>query len=359
MRPVWGLFWGLVVWLVACACAHAEGDVVLFERAPLRPGLCAALRIQLSGSARVRCLADGPGEALAERLSTTRERLRKEQGALGVLLERDADARLMRMYLVTGVGEQATLAIERIEDRPEPDVDRSLALKVRDAFEVIAFVDSALPAHQASAAAVLAGPRAGPEPGVPSPAQGLLAGEAAGPFWLSFVELGGGLSLGGGTQGLGYALLGVGRAVPRFRYELGLGARLASRQHESTRLGSLGVVERGALLTARFLWRSGRFELGAALNLSVLFASAEAVFAEDTQRRTLVTPTLGVGPALRVRVFHFVYLQCAPSLELKLIRQRFALDDQQLIDRQQLGFVFPLSLLISLPLEKTPEGFQP
>jgi hypothetical protein len=151
----------------------------------------------------------------------------------------------------------------------------------------------------------------------------------------------------------------VGRAADGFRYELGLGARLASRQHESSGVGSLSVVERGALLAARLLWRRRRFELGGALNLSVLFASAEAVFAEDRRQRTLVTPTLGAGPALRVRLFPFVYLSCGPSVELKLIHRRFALDDQPLIDRQKFGFVLPLTLLINLPFEKTPESFQP
>jgi hypothetical protein len=356
--PVRGLFVSVLVWLLGCALAEAQAGVVLFERAPLRPGLCAALRIQLSGSAEVRCVADVAASSLAERLNATRARLRDEGELIGVLLERDSDPRLVRMYLVTGEGEQATLAIERIEDRPEPDVDRSLALKVRDAYEVIAFVDRALPAREASAA-VLA--KRGSRSAEAQASQGVQPAPAPeGPHWLSFVEIGGGLSLGDSVRGVGSALLGLGRASARRRYELALGARMLSRQHESSSLGKISVAERGPVLSLRALARRKRLELGAFAELFVAVSSAEGFPADgEPGQQHVATAVLGLGPDLRLRMFRSAYLRFTPSLELWTTNQRFALDHQVLIERGHVSASLPLSLLISLPLQNTPEDFQP
>jgi hypothetical protein len=351
-----GLCWLLCLWLLGCACAEAQAGVLLFERAPLRPGLCAALRIQLTGLAEVRCVPDSASASLAERLAASRQRVASEASLLGVLLERDEDPRLVRMYLVTGAGEQAALAIERIEDRPEPDVDRSLSLKVLDAYELISFVDSALPDKGESAAAVLATPENRP---VLSP-DGQSPRDPARPFLLSFVELGGGLGVGDGVWGVANVLLGVGRASARSRYELALGARLSSPQQERSSLGSVSVRERGPLLAARLNARFGRFELGGSAHLLLVFAEAVGVTSDgEDGRENTIAAVLGLGPELRVRLFRQAYLRLAPSLELWTTRQRYAVDNQVMIDRGRFSLTLPLSLLISLPLEKTPEGFQP
>jgi hypothetical protein len=347
----------LVTWLLGSLAAEAQTEIVLFERAPLRPGLCAALRIQLSGSAEVGCLPDGASASLAERLAGTRARLRDASATLGVLLERDSDPHLLRMYLVTAEGEQATLAIERIEDRPEPDVDRSLALKVRDAYEVIAFVDRTLPDSPASAAAVLVGPKAVPTTSV-VPLSAASAPQDS--SWLAFVDLGGGLSLGDSARGLGNMLAGVGHTARRVRYEVGLGARMVSRQSEHTILGKVSVAERGPLLSARVLWRWERLELGAASHLFIAFSAAEGTTADGVSgKERVVSAVLGLGPDLRLSLFRSAYLRFAPSLELWTTRQRFALDHQVLIDHGRVAASLPLSLVISLPLAKTSEGFQP
>jgi hypothetical protein len=356
--PVRGLFVSALVWLLGCALAEAQAEVVLFERAPLRPGLCAALRIQLSGSAEVRCVADVADGSLAERLNAARRSLRDGGDLIGVLLERDSDPRLMRMYLVTGEGEQAALAIERIEDRPEPDVDRSLALKVRDAYEVIAFVERTMPQQDASAA-VLAKP--GPKSAEAPAGQGVQPAPAPqAPHWLSFVEIGGGLSLGDSVRAVGSALLGVGRATARRRYELGLGARMLQRQHESSSLGQISVVDFGPMLTLRALARRKRLELGAFAELFVAVSAAEGFTTDgESGEKRVATLVLGLGPDLRVRMFRSAYLRFAPSFELWTTNQRFALDHQVVIERGYVSASLPLSLLISLPLQKTPEDFQP
>jgi len=232
---------------------------------------------------------------------------------------------------------------------------------VRDAYEVISFVERELPKSPAAAAAVLAAPATAepPAPGaLPRPEP---TGPVEGPFLLSFLELGGGLSLGTSTRALGTALLGVARGSARSRYELGLGARLSSRQHETREdLGRISVSELGPLLSARMLWRRGRVEVGGALTFYLAFAWAEGVTADgSTGRSRPITPVLGLGPDLRVRMFRFAYLRFAPSLELATIRQRYALDQQVMVDAGWVSVSLPFSLLVTLPLRNVPESFQP
>src|SRR5687768_9552592 len=135
--PVRSCLLTLLMWLCLSPCARADDRVLLFEQKGLRPGLCAALRIQLTGAAQVTCEREGDEATLSERITRAAERVKAEDARVGLLIERDPDPRLVRMYIVAAQNDQAVVAIERIEDRPEPDVDRSLALKVRDAFFVI------------------------------------------------------------------------------------------------------------------------------------------------------------------------------------------------------------------------------
>jgi hypothetical protein len=354
MRGVRGLGLLLVAWLLGSVAARAEAPVVLFERAPLRPSLCAALRIQLSGSAEVRCLSDGRSPGLADRLNDARVRLRAERASLGVLLERDADPRLVRMYLVSAEGEQAMLAIERIEDRPEPDVDRSLALKVRDAYEVIGFVERELPKQQASAAAVLAKPLPAPSA---APAA-MPARAVADRFWQFSPELLGGLAIDGLTRVEYGVQLGFGLVDTRKRLELALGARVYNSHIERGTRGAIRLGEAGPTLAARATFRFARVELGAALQLFLAIASAEGVEGVRGQKQAF-TPVVAVGPDLRVRLFRAAYLRFAPALELSTFRQHYTIDDVDLIERKLLGVSLPLSLLFVLPFAQTPEGFQP
>jgi hypothetical protein len=145
-----------LVWLLAVLGARADEGVVLREGGAARPGLCAALRIQLSGIAPVSCEAEPARAALSERIAATAARLREQHARLGVLLERDPEPGLLRMYIVAARDDQAVLAIERIEDRPEPDIDRSLALKIGDAYEVMAIVQAAAPQAGAGGTRALA-----------------------------------------------------------------------------------------------------------------------------------------------------------------------------------------------------------
>ncbi|HTU61171.1 MAG TPA: hypothetical protein VMF89_22105, partial [Polyangiales bacterium] len=243
------------------------------------------------------------------------------------------------------------LSIERIEDRPEPDVDRSLALKARDTYELLGFVQRELPTAE-PAAAVLA-------PAAPTAVRAANAATLGPlePYLHAFVELGGGLTLGGNVRGLGHALLGLGAVSTRLRYEFGLGARLASPESSSSGGARVHLAERGALLAARLSYRWWRLELGCALQLYLAFTEADA--AGIRGRKQTFTPVIGLGPDLRLRLFPLAYLRFVPSFELATRRQYYEVDDRLLIDRGYFGASLTLALLISLPVQPTRQGFQP
>jgi hypothetical protein len=327
---------------------RAEPGVVLFEQADLRKGLCAALRIQLSDAADVTCTPDRAGADLAERLRVSAEQVRSQGALLGVLVERDPDPGRVRMYILSSQTDQAVIAIEAIEDRPEPDVDRSLALKVRNTFELVGYV-------RAQAKAPI---QASPLPAVLAPAPPPPPAAPPGRHWLMLFDAGGGLALGNELRAVASVALGVGRQQPGSRWELALGARLYSERSESQDGLRLNMVERGPSLAGRWLWRRGRFELGGALEaqLSVLKARGQARDGtEDTARR--VTPLFSPGLDLRVRLFSTAFLRFSPSLEIPLVQRALQVDGETLIQDKPVRGTLPLSLVMLLPL--TRESVQP
>jgi hypothetical protein len=331
VRVRWAL--GVVVWVLAVGGVRADAGVVLREGGAPRPGLCAALRIQLTGVAEVRCEAEPAQAALSERIAATSAELRAQDARLGVLLERDPDPALVRMYIVAAHGDQAVIAIERIEDRAEPDVDRSLALKVSDAYEAIAIVRTAVPERAPPVAAAL------------QPAQA----PAASRRWDPLLEVGGGLHLERDQlRGLANILLGVGVGRGALRFELGAGARLDSESEATSALRSVHMGERGGLLGLRVLWRSSRFEIGGVLEGVFSRISASAVAAERTQHEHFFSPVLGVGADLRLRLFGTAYLRLAPTLEV-MHEEQLAIYGSTLLTTGPLRAALPLSLLVYLP----------
>jgi hypothetical protein len=150
----------------------------------------------------------------------------------------------------------------------------------------------------------------------------------------------------------------MGAVGTRARYELGVGARLASPESAEEGRTRVSLTERGPLLAARVLFRTGRLELGGALQLYLAFIAAEAA---GTQRRPPLTPVIGLGPDLRLRLFPLAYLRFAPSFELATRRQKYTVDmrNPPVIDRGHVGASLVLALVISLPVQPTSQGFQP
>jgi hypothetical protein len=318
---------------------------VLFEQPELRKGLCVALRIQLSDTAEVTCVPDGAGSDLAERLLAAASQVRSQGAALGVLVERDPDPGRVRMYILSSQTDQAVIAIEAIEDRPEPDVDRSLALKVRNAYDLVSYVRTQAPAQASPLAAVLA----------PSPPKAVLPASAP---WLMLLDAGGGLALGDALRAVGSVALGVGRQQASSRWELALGARLYSERSVSENGLRLSMVERGPTLAGRWLWRRGRFELGGALEVQLSVLKARGIARDGTPDTAhLFTPLLNPMLELRVGLFASAFLRFSPGLEIPLVQRALEVDGQELMRDPPVRGTLPLSLVVLLPLSR--ESVQP
>jgi hypothetical protein len=143
----------------------------------------------------------------------------------------------------------------------------------------------------------------------------------------------------------------------RTRYEFGVGARLSSRESPSQGGATVNLTERGPLLAARLAFRTGRLELGGALQLYLAFTAAEAE--RSREQKQVLTPVIGLGPDLRLRLFPLAYLRFAPSFELATVSRKYTVDERPVTERGYVGASLVLALVISLPVQQTHQGFQP
>lgn len=309
--------------------------MLLFEAPRLRPDLCAALRIQLTDSAEVRCRDDVSG-TLPERLARAAEAVARDEARLGVLLERDADPALVRMYLVSDRPNEAVIAIERIEDRPAPDVDRSLALTVREAVDVLVATPPAL-ATEAPLAPVLMQAHA--------PA---VRGERRVSVLL---EGGGALSWGRQRRSIGLLSGGVRLTRRALALELAVSARMSSAVRVRGAPGLVDEDEWGLGASVRGNVTRGRLTVGLLAGAGSDRVRARGVTQSGVPgSAALFLPRFDLGLDLRLRLFASASLRIAPTLELFPVAQRFALDERVVISLGRRRVLLPLSLSIELPL---------
>ncbi len=344
--------------------AHAVDAVLLFQAPGLRPGLCAALRLQLTEVATVTCRDDVREVGLAARLQAASAALVEHGAQLGVLLERDDDPSIVRMMLVGAAADEAVLALERIENRASPDVDRSLALKVRDAYEVMS---AAAAANAATAAA--AGPAEMPIGELPrtplaptartslaavlAPHTRALGSERA----RALVEAGAGISLAEQTRGLALFGLGMRLSTPGRFFELMLAGQLATRAHARAPSGQVYEDEWGLALALRGAKTWSAFTLGAFAELGGVRVHALGITSRDgsegEKNRGLLRAGLGLD--LRVYLLSGLALRCAPELTLDHVAQSFELDGQEAMALGYLRVVVPISLVLDLALGRASE----
>ncbi|HEX5655705.1 MAG TPA: hypothetical protein VFX59_00855, partial [Polyangiales bacterium] len=160
----------------------------------------------------------------------------------------------------------------------------------------------------------------------------------------ALLELGGALSTGAHTRGLGLLAFGLRRATPRGFGELVLFGKLASAVEEARvreREWALGVA-------ARLGFTRGRFALGPALGLALVRASAHGL-SEDGRSgyATRVSPRLDLALDLRVALAWSLALRFAPALELDPIAERYTVERDTLALRH-VRLVLPLSLVIGI-----------
>jgi hypothetical protein len=313
--------------------ARADESVLLFETPALRPELCGALRIQLSDAATVRCIAE-QGGALPERIARAAAAVRSQSARLAVLLERDEEPTAVRMVLVGSSPDRAILTIEQHEGRPDPDIDRSLALKVRDALDVIAVAEEVV--RDKSPLPALLVPR-----------------ERAPDRFHLLLEGGGGASLIRRTRAVGTVAFGASVESAQLRGELALTGALPS----PITVRSLGRVEErewALSLSLRMLRKFGRSAVGSAVEAGIVHVSADGVTSDLSASGSsdLVRPRLALALDLRFTPMAGLTLRLAPALELYPINQQFALDRDVRLDLGHVRVLLPLTLLFELPVAR-------
>jgi hypothetical protein len=269
--------------------------------------------------------------------------VRGDHAQLGVLLDRGPGEAQVRMLLVGTEGDQAVIAIERIEDRPAPDIDRSLAIKVRDALELIIAVDAA------RSAAAPAEPEARKAPTMAAVLTRRAPAPASDKSLRVLLEAGGAFSWGTYQRAVGQFALGLQTRRAHYYGEGLLAAQVISRLSVREPEGTVREDEWGGALSLRAGRSTRRLGVGVYGELGVSRISAIGTTSDDTSgtaRLWLFRGTMGVD--LRVTLAPGIALRFAPAVELFPVAQRFAIDGRVTVDLGRARAIIPLSLVLAL-----------
>jgi hypothetical protein len=337
----------LVAALVLARVASAQPEPVALllvtEEGP-RPELAGALRIQLTGLTALREVPEpAPGATLPERIRAAAA-LGERERALAVLwtegpIEHADGSRESIVYVVGRSQGRALVEVVRAPGGPDPDLDRTLALKVRELLE-----------------ALLAARTQSPEPGLLEPVPEVgepAAGAAKEPSAVQArLEVGAvagaqaGSTLGqwGGAVAGGPSLIGQhlrASALVELAFYPALGLQ---RSGSRVRLQALAPA-----LALRADVRAGPLWLGPRLSAALSFVSAQGrdtAAAEGERDVSLLVLATGAGIELPLPPSFACF--GALELELRPQRQRFTVRGREVAD---LGHVRPV---VRLGLAFTP-----
>lgn len=320
---------GLVLLLAdpAGVVAQTAEKVVLLEdpAAPPRPGLSAALRIQLVGAALVEAHDAPVATGLARRVRAASE-LADAEGALLVVwaeptLALPDGSHEVVLYVVGHDQGRALVEVVRVQGGDSPDVDRSLALKVREV------VDEVRRNRALAAGSGLMLTPAEPARGGHGPTLGL--GLALGPL--------SGLAQWGARVHGGIAVVD---GPLRFSGLLALSWHPeVDAQGDGARVS---VAEVAPGLLARVGFRTRAVWLGLRAGAALSFIEAQAVSARGSGEASVRVVSFVTGLEIEVPIADGIGLVAAVELQTRARRQRFAVLGDAFVD---LGRVRPLALL--------------
>ncbi len=326
---------------VVAAPAPVKVLLIQPENAPIRPGLEPSLRIQLRGAAELEVQKAPWPPDLPARVADATERAQR-QGVEWVVwadppvvdAQSPTHDEISVVYLVGRRQGRALIEVVRVPGGEGPDVDRSLALKVRELIGVsdgaaYALGNAPLPAPTAQASAASTEPSTDAALFLEGGVQ--LASEGNAGMVLDFV-----LATGPGLRGERFAIdvpielhVGVPRSVADARGEV------------SWSEISVGLSLRAALRLSYAL-RVGTFA-----GLTLGFASAEGRSRSGVRGEALETlPALGFGLDAELSLTRLLSARLALGLSQRFKRQRFAIDGEdvadlgRLVPSAQLSFVF-------------------
>jgi hypothetical protein len=346
---------------VACALLVGVGGVAAQPTAPVRvvllqdpadpppESLVQALRIQLSGLSGLEPLALEPGARPREQA----ERVAREPATLAVLWlpegtgpGRDREVTELHALAESAPGESApgesapaTSALReqlvRVPGGPRPDVERSLALKIRELVDALrrsrARASAAAPA-EASVTSDALPPAAETSTLGPTLALGARVAPLSGR-----AQWGGTLAGGAAWRSHALRLLGALELAWFPEVELSRGASQARVSELAPGLFARAEVRRGAL------W------LGAHGGLSLSFVHAEGSDGrERAATRVQLMSVLG-GLHLELAITEGLGLYAGLDLQVQRRRQRFTVDGAELVDFGRLRPLASLALAWSSP----------
>ncbi len=295
--------------------------VLMVPDQPLPDGFLDALRIQLIGAATVTVGADVTGDTTAAKLESAATVL-DAPGTLAVWVEQETESGYL-LYIGSRRESRAVVDVFHIAEPGGPEAVRALALKVREVVDL-----AALPSRKEKP----------PPPPPPPPPPWRRAGVvAAGPLALQ------------GDLGMQLAVNGEGGLAlshARLRLELVGAAWWASAVDKENASGYVRVRELGVAARARALVGFGGFAAGGGLGVGMRRASADGRTPANTEGSDVVwLPTLDAELEARRPAWGPLELRAWVGVELAVLRQRFLINELEIVDLGRLRGELGLSLV--------------
>lgn len=340
-------FAAALTWLVAAGPVQAEPSVLVLRPAgsPAQPGLIQALRIQLADAGPVLEGGELVARSLPERIAEAGQRGRQAQARVAIWVEPaatagplDAAGAPWLLYLVGRRDGRVLVDVVQVPEGTGPDVERSLALKVREAHDTMreAEPDGALLVAEASAVAADQAPRPWGFRLALGPAVAALDGSSAGQWGLS-MALGAALHLGGRAREPGRVSL---HAAAQLRWFAAAPVKAAS--------GSVELDELDPGLWLAGLHHAGRFAIGVSSGLLARRVHVEAVASsgERASARQLVW-SIPIALELQVGLAERFALRLAPGFEINLNPETFAIEAVPVVELGRIRPGLELSLVVT------------
>jgi hypothetical protein len=329
VRPLIAAFWVLILTLAAPARARGQEPgtqvVLLLAEAP-RGGLVDALRIHLPPGTRVIVGPPPRAPSVADRIREAQEGLSDHRGgALAMWLDEDrldGAERQVVVYLVARRKGSALVEIVSVRAGAIEELDRAIAVKVREVLDALREAERGLPAALARPEPEAAAPARGASPSSIEPAMTLeldLLGATS--TATADPQLGGQVAAGLALQGTGWLA------------DLVATARIATPLSYETGAGSVEVNEVAFGGAARALWVFGAFSVGgfAHAGARVLDGKGTTPLGAVGSADRLV-PFLSTGPEMRVMLVRRLSVRAAVGVDFSLVRQRFSVNGQPVLD---------------------------
>jgi len=354
----WGRAWAAVlvcVWaLVVPQALRADSPrVLLVERPPARAELRSTLQIQLIGVAELGVRSDEAGDDTTVARIARGGALARAEGALAVVwvdppLSRSDGATDVVLYIVGERAGRALVEVVHVPGSAGPELDRSLALKVREVVSDMLRAQANAPTE-----ALLVKPKpARPKPAPPEPAAEGGGPSAAPTRWGLALYAGPRLSLQPGPVRLGLGV-GGGPMLARAHYMLSATLALDVFPEVTARAAQREVryYELLPKLQLELAWSFGVVRAGAhaGVGMSAIQATgstfAEALGRELEHTESVRLWLLQVGLDVELPIASALALRARAELQALARRQYLAVDRDVLVDLGRVRAQFGLELV--------------